>query len=463
MNLYRASIRATAERHFDETVLLLLAAFVVLATMIALQRWEDAHGYEPEWIATALASGHGFSFDGDHRWLFEGMPSDAYFPSAWSDPLFTLLYAGLIYVFGEESHLVIMLLSLVFFSMTVLLVAYTSKRLAGPWAGLIAVLLLLTIVQGHAIRIGNEPLAGLWVALLLFYFVRSANTLTLKKSTVLGAILGLSILTASNTMTFVSVAVLLIFWFVRAPWPAARMSAATVLAAVLIVIPWTWRNYLVFDEFVPVRNGLGSIAHVGTVALGKTFAPESVATPLPVPWTSSGPLEATARVVAGSMGERTPFDRRALEAWQRDVMEAQHGPEYASLNEAQRDRWYLGEAIAFVLANPLRTAQLAVVKLGHFIGPSPLLAALTVFGLLGGLVLAFRQRLLIVPIALAAAYSAPFAIITPYFYRYRYPIEPVLALLVGVAAVHVGQALSTRWQHYATTGGASRAAAKESS
>jgi hypothetical protein len=212
-----------------------------------------------------------------------------------------------------------------------------------------------------------------------------------------------------------------------------------VLVAALLVAPWSLRNYLVFDEFVPVRNGAGILAYVGTVGLAKTFAADSVATPLPPPWTSSGPFAAVERIIEGP-----PDDRRAFEQqWRAQVMAARLGPELDGLNEAQRDEWLVREARDFVLANPLLTAQLAVAKLTYFLGhsrlPALVAAPLTALAILVCAVSAFRRKLVLAPLLLALAYMAPFAIFTPFFARYRSPIEPVIAVLVGVAVASVGE------------------------
>jgi hypothetical protein len=78
------------------------------------------------------------------------------------------------------------------------------------------------------------------------------------------------------------------------------------------------------------------------------------------------------------------------------------------------------------------TAKLAVSKLAYLVGFSPSFALASVLGLLGGLLVALRRRRLVTPLTMAAAYAIPFTIIVPYFYRYRLPIEPVLAVLAGV-------------------------------
>jgi hypothetical protein len=124
-----------------------------------------------------------------------------------------------------------------------------------------------------------------------------------------------------------------------------------------------------------------------------------------------------------------------------DVMAAQIGERYDELNEAQRDKWLLAEARNFVIANPFLTMRLAAAKVWEFlwVGRSSLMAPLTIFGIVVSSVLAFKERRLLIPVAMALAYIAPFVIIIPFFYRYRYPIEPVIAVLVGVSLARVAE------------------------
>jgi 4-amino-4-deoxy-L-arabinose transferase-like glycosyltransferase len=436
----QAPLMAFLDRHFFKFVLALLAAFGGLGVRTALGRWRELSGYEPEQIAEALASGHGYSFAGAHRWLFVRDASEQYFPTAWSDPAFTVLYAAIISLFGDGSRLVIILLLLACFLVSAALVAVTARRLAGPLAGLLALLALFVMVRGSVVGISAPALAGLWVALLLSLLVAYAGRLSLRRAFILGAVLGISVLTWSTTMVFVPVVVLFLFWLAPTPWSAARMLTATVLTAMLIVAPWSARNYAVFDELVPVRNGLGHLAHLGTIGLSATFAPEHPDSPVPAPLTTSGPFDAVA-----SVGSTDPIagkaNRSALAGWQMDVMPAQIGERYGDLNEAQRDKWLFAEARNFVNANPFLTIQPAAAKVWEFLwlGRSSLMAPLTIFGLVVGSVLAIKERRLLIPLATALAYIAPFVIIIPFFYRYRYPIEPVIAVLVGVSLARVAE------------------------
>jgi hypothetical protein len=434
---------AFVDRHFTKFVITLLAAFGGLGVLTALGRWRKLSGAEPEWIAQALASGHGYSFDGSHRWLLSRDSPDQYFTTAWSDPVFPLLYAALISVFGEWSRLIMVLLLLACFLVTAALVALTARRLAGPVAGLLALLVLIVEVRGGTVMINASLLAGLWVALLLLLLVAHIGRFSLRISIVLGAVLGISVLTWSSTMVFIPVVVLLLFSFAPAPWFALKMSAAMALTAILLVAPWTARNYVVFDEFVPVRTGLGHLAQIATIGLTNTFAPERTMTSMPAPFRSSGPFDA----VAGQIGGESNNRRVLLMEWQWYDMMAQLGEAHDGLNEAQLDKLLLRESRDFIIANPLIAAQLAVAKLWEFLWLGrwpdswPIVAALTVFGLVTSMVLAFRDLRLLIPLMLALAYMAPFVIIVPLYYRYRYPIEPVIAVLVGVSLAHVAAAV----------------------
>jgi 4-amino-4-deoxy-L-arabinose transferase-like glycosyltransferase len=445
MSALLARLTWLVERRFLSLTLGVIALFVACLIVAALLTWPRMRGFEPEWIARNLATGHGYSFDGVNRWLFSDTSPDQYYPTAWADPVFTVVYAGLMYLFGETSRLLMMLVSLASVAAAAVLVALTARRIAGPWAGITALLLFLVTARDHSIKLNASLMAGFCVALMLYYFVRHADRLTPRVAAVLGAMLALTVLTWSSAMILLPAMVLLLFLFAPSLGAALRLSAVTALVAVLLVAPWTTRNYLAFGEVVPVRNGSGQIAFIGTVALAKTFAPDSVAIPIPPPWTASGALDATFRITR-SLGWQPQDERRALEAWQRQVALTVGGPDYQAMNEAQRDRWFLDQAKAFVLENPALMLQIGAANLLQFVlyGSLPVvMAILGIFGVVMGLLLAFRQRLLLIPLTLLAAYAAPFVIVPAYFFRYRYPIEPAITVLVAVAAMHVAQ-LSTR-------------------
>jgi hypothetical protein len=103
-------------------------------------------------------------------------------------PLFTFIYAALLYWLGGPSRLVMMLLSLAFFTGAALPAARTARCLAGPWAALATVVVLLITVRSAAFLLQPAFLAALWIALLLLHPVRHANRLSAPDGFRLGAI-----------------------------------------------------------------------------------------------------------------------------------------------------------------------------------------------------------------------------------------------------------------------------------
>jgi len=66
-----------------------------------------------------------------------------------------------------------------------------------------------------------------------------------------GLLFGLAILTRETVLHFLPLAALWLAW--RRPG-GVRRAALVVATALLVVLPWTLRNYLVFDAFVPVST-----------------------------------------------------------------------------------------------------------------------------------------------------------------------------------------------------------------
>ena len=182
-------IQDLLKRYFWVGIGLIVAAYGAMAVATALAGWRDRPGWEPYQIATVLAGGHGYSFEGRHRWLYLHRPVGEYFPTAWNDPLYTWRLAGLLAVFGEHGRLIALLGSIGCVLATACLVAATARRLGGPVAGGLAVILLLASVAGKSIALDATMLAGLWVALLLLYFVRHMHEPTVRRGITLGVIL----------------------------------------------------------------------------------------------------------------------------------------------------------------------------------------------------------------------------------------------------------------------------------
>src|SRR5260370_35127577 len=78
-----------------------------------------------------------------------------------------------------------------------------------------------------------------------------------------GIVLGLLSLTRPNGILVIGLFIawdLIIAWQKLLPWrPSARGMLATTLIAIVLIAPWTVRNYLVSHTYIPVATGDGTV------------------------------------------------------------------------------------------------------------------------------------------------------------------------------------------------------------
>ena len=354
-------------------------------------------------------------------------------------PLFT-------YLAKKTSRLIIRPIHLGLFLVACIYTAKTARHLAGPWAAIIAVGFLLVATKHHATTINSAPVATLWISLIAYNLVRYFDDPTRTRVIALGVLLALSAMSWSSTILFIPVVAFIILLKGEFKLPALGSSALAVLVAAVIVSPWTLRNYIVFDEFVPVRNGVGSVAWIGTVGAAGTFKENVSVSDIPAPYASKGPGDAI-RGIIGTTGADNLF---ALEQWQEAVMDEQIPDVSTKFNEAKLDKWLFAKARSFVFERPFAAAQLAFFKLHAFADrvdfPVPytgwlatIMTVLTYIGIAGGFYWIVLRTEVSALVLMLAAFVAPFVAIAPYYYRYRQPIEPIFAILIGITIVMIVQ------------------------
>lgn len=223
----------------------------------------------------------------------------------------------------------------------------------------------------------NVSLAALLVGICAWLTLRCLERPSPARAAGLGCALGVSALVQATTLGFLPLAALLVLAARGAgrQWPW-RAALTVIAVAAMIIAPWTLRNYLTFDAFVPVKNGLGFIADLTNSALADSFRgePQPDAT-LAVPWTASGPGE------AWSILKSQPAERSAFYAYTVDG--ARTDPAYAQGNEAARDKIHLQRALAFFVDEPVVAFKLMMVKAYDFYLASPRAGAVAVLALLG--------------------------------------------------------------------------------
>jgi 4-amino-4-deoxy-L-arabinose transferase-like glycosyltransferase len=226
---------------------------------IVAYQGNDAQAYER--IAAALYE--------DGRYGTQEMRS----PSDWS-PGAPIVYAGVYFVTGgadpEKARIAVALIGLA----TMLAVYLLGRRLAGPLVGVLAAL-LVAIYPAFIDNTGqllSEPIAAFTLAAaVLSFFWASDEDRRPWAWIVPGAFLGFTALTRPEYLPFAVVfGLLALFRAWRRGGPALGIASAALLvvAFAAVLAPWTARNYLVLDRFVPVTTGGGKALFVATYLPG---------------------------------------------------------------------------------------------------------------------------------------------------------------------------------------------------
>jgi 4-amino-4-deoxy-L-arabinose transferase-like glycosyltransferase len=259
-------LRTLPDRHGGPVVLGLLVALLALALGLRLQAaltppadvGNDAAAYMQ--IAQALYE--------EGRYGARGQAS----PNDWS-PGAPLLYGAVYVLTGGVHPTAALVLVALLGTGTVLITYLLARRLAGPVAGVVAALLAATypaFIENTG-RLLAEPVALFWLPAALLAFLWASDGGRVWRWLAPGALLGLTTLTRPEYLPFVAVFALLALLRVsrRAGLPGGAAAAALLVGAFCgVLAPWTARNYLVLDRFVPVTTGGGKALFIATYLPG---------------------------------------------------------------------------------------------------------------------------------------------------------------------------------------------------
>ena len=220
-----------------------------------------------------------------------------------------------------------------------------------------------------------------------------------------GALFGLAILARETALYFVPILGLWLAW--RRGGAGAARAAVLVVVAMVIVSPWTWRNWRVFGALVPVSTASGQNLFQGNTSI---------------------PRDETYKMVDAVQGRIEQYRyARAMGM--------------AAIRE--RQPWWIFEKLAEQMPMFWEAESMALihVKRGAYgkVAPAAALAlsALMLAPYLAVLVLAVRgvYRLpwgrALVPLLLFVAYYNAIHVVAHGFNRYRLPVMPVLFLLAA--------------------------------
>ena len=177
-----------------------------------------------------------------------------------------LILAGLWWTTGKETYAQIQWLQILLDTVMVLLVYWIALRLARSTRVALLAAVLYALWPG-AVIVAKRPVLDTWAGFFTigcvgaFVWARDHPT-SRWRLILLGLVTGAGIYFRPFVL-FIPIALALVAtpgggWRRRLLW----MSAPT-LVALLVLAPWTIRNYYTFDRFIPTRTGLGQAVFEG--------------------------------------------------------------------------------------------------------------------------------------------------------------------------------------------------------
>lgn len=232
--------------------LLVRIAFVVVVDP-QVPRVSDASAYHL--LANNLADGRGYIRPFDFSML------DRVRPTAEYPPLFPTLVSVVSFI-GVKSVEGQRLAMTLVGTGTVVAIGLLGRRVGGTYVGLVAAAVaavypMLFLSDGLLMA---ETLYLLFVTVALMLAYRAADQPTPVSFAILGVVIGLSALTRAEGLGLALLLVVPLAWGARRLAPRRRLALALVgiVAAGAVVVPWTARNALRLDAFVPVSNNVAT-------------------------------------------------------------------------------------------------------------------------------------------------------------------------------------------------------------
>ena len=304
--------------------LLLIGLALRLGIVFAFHDFESPPTWEYGATASNLAAGKGYSGGG---WLGpEG-------PTALNSPGYIVFLAAALRLFGPHAYVVVELAQAVLSAVMPLIVYRIAGLLFDRRIAVLSFALAalyppyLYFPKQITPAIATAFATGLAVLLVLELRRRRSAPF----AALCGLVIGLAILTEG--LALLVVIGLALLWRRSI---AQRSLAIATTVALLTILPWTWRNYVVFDAFVPLKTSFGLNL-----------------------WLGNNP-HATGTIFT-SDGRYMP-----------DVIEPDQARALAEMNEAKRYETLQREAFAWIIANPQRFLELSARRLVYYWWGSPL-------------------------------------------------------------------------------------------
>lgn len=351
------------------------------------------------------------------RWFWSTAPFGIAHPSAWKAPGYPAWVGAWYALIGHHPTGVKLAQSILLGPATIVLTWLLARGLLGARIALVAaaVVAIYPLVWQWDGLLYSESLAlPLTLAALVVVLGREPTPL---RAAGAGALIGVNLLVRPTSVILLAGAV--VAWWVAAGWRRGSVLAVlTVLLAVLVVAPWTYRNYRVEHGFLPISLQDGA-------AYG-TFNRDSAHDPVyPYAWRPAPPSDADllnrSRPVS-DLTFRSRLDARALSyvrAHPASLAEAFFWNGLSRLWDVRRPAHALDEVH---FEGRVRGVTVAGLAMYYVLLPLALI----------GLWRLRRRREIVLPVlAIAVAACVVFTVASGT--RYRAPLEPLIVMLAAAA------------------------------
>jgi len=209
---------------------------------------------EPARIAWALVTGHGFS----SPW-----PNTPLVPTAQQPPGYPLLVAGIFKIFGAYTVSAIwaaLSLNAVFAAITAVVILQLGRRNFGTLVGVLAswVWACWLYEAAVSVRLWENALSALILSVSLLILPTVAESTRVSRWLLFGLLASAAALINTSLLILFPVFWTWLWLTSRAhAGVRSRLMLSSVAVCVLLVIPWTIRNYAAFHRLIPVRDNFG--------------------------------------------------------------------------------------------------------------------------------------------------------------------------------------------------------------
>ncbi len=359
---------------------------------------QDADRYGE--IGRNFYEGNGFRF------------TDAEMSTVSRGPIYPLMIAALCWVFRGYSVLSIQVLQAFILGGSVLFVFFVTRQLStlavARWAAFF--IAFNPIFMWYSARIWTETLLTIMILFVAYRLVRFFNIPTFWRALFLGMVVGITSLIRSGVILFIPF--LIIICLSRFKWKEAKYLFVSFLCVIIIILPWSVRNYRVTKEFIPVQTTAAS-----NFIVGKAIAQDFTKYPL----SFSQSMERATSEIGDTLdnADISPLDAEEAvgEAYLRNMIirEVWNNPKilFQKISAQVFTFWYLAES-------PLKSILILIVQL-------PI-----ILSAIAGIIFMGRRKQKLFPLLSIIVYWWGIAVCFIAHARIAVPIVPLVIILAVI-------------------------------